>query len=131
MLRLFAIALVLAPLGGCAHQTPAERAAEAAERQRCGSLEIYPSGVTPPRPYRVLGPVSADYDGIPSHRDQMLRERACGLGADAVMDVRESNPLAETQSIGGAQASAQSEADGTAIRFTDTTPPTPPAPPPP
>ena len=73
----------------------------------------------------MLGPVSADYDGIPSHRDQTLRDRACELGADAVMDVRESNPLATTQSVGASAATAQSEADGTAIVFTDAVAPAP------
>ncbi|HEY7954183.1 MAG TPA: hypothetical protein VII38_02785 [Polyangia bacterium] len=125
MRLLFAVlTLVAVGLAGCAHQSPEARAAEQARRQKCGAIEIYPNGVTPPRPFRVLGPVSADYDGIPSHRDQTLRDRACELGADAVMDVRESNPLA-SQSIGGNEAAAQSEADGTAIAFTDTAAPAP------
>ena len=75
-------------VGGCAHQTPEQRAAERERRDRCARVELYPMGVTPPRPYRVLGPVSAWNEANQARREQVLQEDACALGADAVIDVK-------------------------------------------
>src|SRR2546426_867718 len=99
----------LLELSGCAHQDPQARADEQRRLQRCASIEVYPLGVTPPRPYRILGPVSGSSDGIPAHRDRTLQERACALGADAVMDVSERALLDNV------------EAGGTAVAYTDGT----------
>jgi hypothetical protein len=75
-------------VGGCAHQTPEQRAAEQQRREKCARVEIYPMGVTPPRPYRALGPV-ASYDGAdPALRERKLQQQACDIGADAVIDVK-------------------------------------------
>jgi hypothetical protein len=124
--RILLFALCIA---GCA-RTPAEQAARDAERQKrahCGALEVYPMGVTPPRPYRVLGPVQVSANRNPSSRDRALRDSACGLGADAVMDVSEQVGLGTAQgATGGLMAAADESitATGTAIAFTDVvTPP--------
>jgi hypothetical protein len=81
--------LVAALAAGCAHSTPEQREAEAQRERKCASIEIYPPGVTPPRHYKVLGPVGVETDNIAAHRDSALRDRACQLGADAVIDVQE------------------------------------------
>ena len=75
-------------VGGCAHQTPEQRAAEQQRRERCARVEIYPMGVNPPRQYRVLGPVAAYDDPNPSLRERKLQQQACDIGADAVVDVK-------------------------------------------
>jgi hypothetical protein len=113
--------LGLFELSGCAHQDPQARAAEQRRLQRCASIEVYPLGVTPPRPYRILGPVSVSSDGIPAHRDRTLQDRACALGADAVMDVSERALLDSAEVGGNSQAGANVEAGGTAVAYTDGT----------
>lgn len=120
--------LPLLLLSACA-RTPAQQAAREAERQklaRCGAIEVYPMGVTPPRPYRVVGPVQVTSERNPSSRDRALRSQACGVGADAIIDVRESSTVS-AQYVPGSLASPDDtmEATGTAIVYTDVPPPAP------
>jgi hypothetical protein len=115
--------LLVCWLAGCATATPAAREAERAQLQRCAAIEIYPFGVSPPRPYRVLGPLEVSTDGNPAHRDHRLQERACQLGADAVIDVRDESPagVQPMHSSGGGEE--RMSASGTAVAFTDGAPP--------
>ena len=104
----------------CAHQDPAARAAEQARLQRCASIEIFPLGVRPPRPYRILGPLAVTFDGISSHRDRTLQNRACDLGADAVMDVSERTPLTVDRHFATPEmVELAVELSGTAVAYTD------------
>jgi hypothetical protein len=109
----------LLEVSGCAHQDPEARAAEQRRQQRCASIEVYPLGVAPPRPYRILGPVSVSSDGIPAHRDRTLQDRACALGADAIMDVSEHALLDNSEAGANMQAGGSIEAAGTAVAYTD------------
>src|SRR3954454_13948102 len=88
MKRLIFASLLLV---GCAHTTPEEQARLA----RCARVEVYPMGVTPPRPYRVLGPVNSTDDN-PAGRSRALRDQACAMGGDAVMDVTEQQTVVNT-----------------------------------
>ena len=116
---------------GCAHSTPEERAAEQLRLQRCFTIDLIPEGVIPPRPYRVLGIVRVDSDGNPAHRDRTLQERACQLSADAVMDVRDERlPIDNEFRLPARNQEQLVTSTGTAIAYTDVTPPPPPAPPP-
>jgi hypothetical protein len=84
MKSLVVVALAVA---GCA-ASPEVRRAEEARRIRCASIEIFPMSIAPPRPYRVLGPVVVDVNS----RDDGLRNRACQLDADAIVDYRREVP---------------------------------------
>jgi len=100
-------------VGGCAHQTPEQREAERQKRERCARVEIYPMGVTPPRAYRVLGPVSTWNEVNPALRERKLQQQACDLGADAVIDVKTELRIDET--AGG--ASGNEDTAGTAVAY--------------
>ena len=110
-------ALLVLVAASCAHQTPEQRAAEAAHEQRCAAIEIYPPGMSPARPYQVLGPVGANTEVI-SMRDRALRDSACALGADAVIDVHEQS--AQSQDPYAASANRSVEVSGTAVSWSDT-----------
>jgi hypothetical protein len=102
----------------CASTTPAQREAERARLERCAQVELYPMGVSPPRPYRVLGPVSVT-DGTTGRRRD-LQNQACALGADAVIDVVEQTALAEGSVAPNAYGRQPTlTTGGTAIAFTD------------
>ncbi|HZS37018.1 MAG TPA: hypothetical protein VFF06_09330 [Polyangia bacterium] len=111
--------------GGCARTPEALRAREAerARRARCYTVELYQFGLTPPRRYRVLGPVAVDADPIAARRDRALQEQACALGADAVVDIRE-----DAAPLGGATEVQLQTVSGTAVAFVVDEPT--PAPPP-
>jgi hypothetical protein len=96
-------------VGGCAHQTPEQRAAEQQRREKCARVEIYPAGITPPRPFRVLGPVAAYDDANPTLRERKLQQQACDIGADAVIDVK--------PEMGGQEGTA-----GMAVAYIDQSP---------
>lgn len=71
-------------------QATAQAIAEAeAQRERCANIEVFPVGQAPPRPFRVIGPVSADWSFSTEARQRTLRSEACALGADAVVSARE------------------------------------------
>jgi len=102
---------------GCA-TTEAQRAAREQERarmERCARVELYPSGVTPQRPFRVLGPVAANDDN-PASRSRSLQEQACRIGADAVIDVVDETPT--VQPLAGSSFQGGSSG-GTAVAYTD------------
>jgi hypothetical protein len=113
--QLLALA-ALALSAGCA-TTAAERQAEQVRQQRCAAIEIYPTGVVPSRPYRILGPVTVPTGGGPVRRDSSLRARACEIDADAVIDVRDEVPLQAQGEPYGAAREEQGSASGTAIAF--------------
>lgn len=77
--------------GGCARTPEAIRAREAerARQQRCYSIDVFEFGMTPARRYRVLGPIGLDGQFNSALRNRELQQRACQLGADAIVDVRE------------------------------------------
>jgi hypothetical protein len=106
-------------VGGCAHTTPEQAQAERAQAERCARVEIYPMGVTPPRPYRVIGPVSSEQNNAAS-RNRDLQDKACAIGADAIVDVTEQHPVPEN-GLGTAPATRDgaTTAGGLAIAFTD------------
>jgi len=126
---------VVATLAGCA-SSPEARRAEEARRIRCASIDIFPFGLAPPRPYRVLGPLSVDAGARAG--DQALRDRACSIGADAVVDYRREAPSAASSFVPPTTGtSLEPNADhlllsGTAVAYTDgpaaTTTPLPAAP---
>jgi hypothetical protein len=121
MKRVVAAAVLVAAASGCA-SSPEARRAEEAQRIRCASIEIFPSGISPGRPYRVLGPISVDASTRAG--DQGLRDRACGLGADAVVDYRREVPSITAAAPGstyGDPAGDRVVLSGTAIAFTDGT----------
>jgi hypothetical protein len=74
-------------LVGCAHTQ--QRDAEIAAAKKCAAIQIFPAGMSPNLPYRVIGPVSVAHDDIQAHREQALQESACQLEADAVIEVND------------------------------------------
>jgi hypothetical protein len=88
---------VIAVLGlvfvtGCA-ATPEEIAAHdakyalKAQREYCQqSIEVFPPGMQPQRPFRVLGPVEAHWNLTAEGRFKTMRRKACDMGAHAIMD---------------------------------------------
>jgi hypothetical protein len=74
---------------GCAHTSPEERMAEQQRLARCAAIELYPPGLQPPRPYRIIGPLTVMAASHSAARDANLRDRACSLDADAVIDIRD------------------------------------------
>lgn len=111
-------ALLVLVAAGCAHQTPEQREAELARERRCAAVEIYPPGMSPARPYRVLGPVGVSTDNLSAHRDRALRDSACALGADAVIDIHEDATAAQNPYASSANQSV--EVSGTAVSWSDT-----------
>jgi hypothetical protein len=101
-------------LAGCAHTPDAlqAREAERARRARCATVELYQFGITPPRRYRILGPVSVESDGIPAHSDRALQDRACEIGGDGVVDIREEAPP-----VGDPSLAQRPTVSGTAVAF--------------
>lgn len=117
--------LALAACAGTS-QDPAARDADRQRLVRCGAIEVYPSGLQPTRPYRVLGPVQVASERIVSSRDRALRDRACALGADAIIDVAEEPRSHQPQvPTSGALISDELVASGTAVAFTDVSAPAP------
>jgi hypothetical protein len=58
------------------------------KRQRiaaCGTLEVYPAGVQPQRPFRVIGPVDAKFDITSDGAFRTLQKKACAMNADGVV----------------------------------------------
>lgn len=116
------VGLGLAPVGlglalaACA-SSPEARRTEEARRARCAAIELVPAGVVPSRPYQVLGPVSAG--GGPRMGDEALRDTACRLGADAVINVQEDSPAEYAPSGPGALFDERRQVSGTAVVYTD------------
>jgi hypothetical protein len=111
------VPVVTLTLAACA-SSPEARRAEEAQRIRCASIDIFPMGVSPGRPYRVLGPLSVD--GGARSGEQALRDRACSIGADAVVDYRREAPIG-TPSPGqfGDAPADHTLLTGTAVAYTD------------
>jgi hypothetical protein len=87
---------------GCAsrYDDPEWRAARAERRMAAhearmaqadcqARLEVYPPGMRPQRPYRVLGPVDGTWGFTIEARFQRMRKKACELGAQAIIDADE------------------------------------------
>jgi len=91
------------------------------QRARCGAVELYPFGITPPKRYRIVGPVAVESDGIPTHSDRALQERACEIGADGVIDIREEQPPPGDPSL-----AQHATVSGTAVAFIVDAPVAPP-----
>jgi len=110
---LLALGVAVVALGCVTHGVKDEQL----DRRRCGLIEVFPAGVGPSRPYRVLGPVSTD-DNNP---EQALRESACRLGADAIVDFRREVGVSQAQSVGGTSSAIESRvpSSGTAVAYTD------------
>jgi hypothetical protein len=125
MKRCIALASFLA-LIGCAHVTPEEAKAERDRAMRCARVEVYPMGITPPRPYRVLGLVSSTRESSTS-RTHDLQEKACAIGADAVVDMTEQQVVQDPTAAGttGSTTGSGATAGGTAVAFTDSPTATP------
>src|SRR5689334_13397108 len=80
---------------GASPDDPVERAekerriaAAVAKQQRAialaqceATLEIYPPGMQPTRPFRVIGPVEGNWGFTAESRFQRMRKKACELGA--------------------------------------------------
>jgi hypothetical protein len=144
MKRLWCAALLVAGsvvwIAGCSHSPEAIRARqqERARIARCYSIEVYEFGMQPPRRYRVLGVIGVDGQDNPALRTRELQQRACQLGADAIMDVRESvngHEFGETQVVmpGGGSGPLAPLRSVTAVAIAyldpvDATPATPSAP---
>jgi len=111
-----AIAL-LAVAVGCATQGAGMAKDQPLDRRRCSMVEVFPAGLRPSRPYRVLGPVSTDENNA----EQALRESACRIGADAVIDFARETGISQSQSVGGSSAAIEARvpSSGTAIAYTD------------
>jgi hypothetical protein len=92
-------AFLVSACGGVSDD-PVERAA-ARQRQiahyqarealnECAShLAIFPPGMPPSQPYRVLGPVEGPFGFTVEARFQAMRKSACELGANAIIDAGE------------------------------------------
>ncbi len=52
-------------------------------------LEVYPPGMRPQRPFRVLGPVDGAWGFTVEARFERMRRKACELGAQAIIDADE------------------------------------------
>jgi hypothetical protein len=112
------LAFVTIAVAGCAHNSPEQREAELARERRCAAIEIYPPGMAPARQYRVLGPVGVSTDSNAAHRDRALRDSACSMGADAVIDIHEQTTGAATNPYAtGAEQSV--DVSGTAVSWSD------------
>ena len=95
-------ALVLAAFGFACATT-----GSSTNDRRCNTIELYQTGLSPSRPYRVLGPVSGD-------DERALREQACQIGGQAIIDLRrEAPPIATTT------GEPRGTVSGTAVMFTD------------
>ncbi|MBS2018619.1 MAG: hypothetical protein JST00_37480 [Deltaproteobacteria bacterium] len=93
-----------AGLTGACSDDPIARA-EAAQRRteirqaklraaQCeSSIEIYPPGMRPNRPFRVLGPVDGTWGFTVESRFQRMRRKACEMGATALLDAEERNDV--------------------------------------
>jgi hypothetical protein len=51
----------------------------------CDAVEVLPAGVQPTRPFRVIGPVEANWNVTAGGRYHTLQQHACKMGADAVI----------------------------------------------
>jgi len=114
--RAAVVAALVLVAAGCA-ASPEARRTEEARRARCAAIEIVPAGVVPSRPYQVLGPVTADGGARIGH--EALRESACRLGADAVIQVRQESPAEYSPSGPGAMFEERAQVSGTAVVWTD------------
>ena len=76
---------------------------------RCNTIELYQSGLSPSRPYRVLGPVSGD-------DERAVRDQACQIGGQAIIDLRREAAAVPNAVGSGEQRGSYS---GTAVIFTD------------
>ena len=128
--------VALAAPAGCSHSPEAMRARqiESARVARCYSITVYEFGLQPPRRYRVLGPIGIDREDNPALRIRELQQRACELGADAVVDVRETEPLDAVDKnvpvyLGSGPSGAYRSVTAMAVAWLDPDP-SPPAPPP-
>jgi hypothetical protein len=87
--------LVAATASGCgaSAQTLAARDAKRqrklAVEQCAATLEVYPPGMRPTRPFRVLGPVEGEWGFTAGSRFERMRKNACELGAQAIIDASE------------------------------------------
>jgi hypothetical protein len=116
--------LLLAAAPGCAPRAARPDGDPAKdERARCSALEVYPLGVRPSRPYRSLGVVQATRFRTSVERDDALRQEACTLGADAVIDVEERGGSATAFGASGEAPGSDAVASGTAVKFLAEAPP--------
>jgi hypothetical protein len=106
-MRLSALAALTALAIACA-TTGSPNSNERRDQARCQTIELYQTGLSPSRPYRVLGPVSGD-------DERAVREQACQIGGQAIIDLRRETPSVSA-TVGGEQHATVS---GSAIVFTD------------
>ena len=119
------------PLILVACTTPEQRAQQALMYARCQSMEVFPDGARPDRPYHVVGAVQAQIEQITAIPFQVLKAQACAFGADAVIDVRElsslgANTLEEARPGILLLNRAPRLFTGVAIRYDETQPTQPP-----
>jgi hypothetical protein len=102
---------------------------------RCSPIGLLSEGTALSRSYRVLARVSSPSQGAPADRHHALALRACELGADAVVEVRD-ELLANGNGFGSVQSARVWPDDdagnvistGLAVVFTDHLPPPAPSP---
>jgi hypothetical protein len=116
--RLVALLFVVAAVG-CASSPEARRQAEA-RRARCAAIELIPVGTVPTRPYQVIRDITADAGARLGN--EALREDACRIGADAVINVRANSPTSYAPSGPSAMFDDRAQVSGTAIVYTDAPP---------
>jgi hypothetical protein len=99
-------------------QAPEARAVlerEAACAQSPGRLEVFTGSATPSRPYKVIAPVAA-----PRSADlAALKQRACALGAHAVIVTTVHALPTDAKQIEGAAMTGEPVSVGEAVVYTD------------
>jgi hypothetical protein len=111
--------LLCLALVGCAHQQPQSQQ----QPTRCtGAVEVFPNGMTPRRPYRVIGPLQTRViDNQTTAAEQVLVRDACQMGADAII-VDPQDLFAQANSDPGAlggRLQNTSYLAATAVAYTD------------
>jgi len=111
-------------LAGCAHTPEAvvaqnqQRNAELSKARRCAAIEIYPNGMSPGRAYHVLGPVGVSADDNEASRTRALRDSACQLGADAIVEIHDFSTSRQIM-IGGELPARTVDVTGLAVAWAE------------
>lgn len=127
--HLLAFVLLAAATSACRPKT-----AESARRDYCetgwSSVQLFPPGTEPSRPYAIVSAVDAIILPTPARRARKMQFKACMLHADAVLDRSEPTVHYEEKEVIGpfgtvtttrnrTESSTWTPGSGYAIRWTD------------
>lgn len=82
------LAFLFAACGGSHYRAGAPEI-DCTEPAIYSQIEVYPPGMAPQRPYRVIGAVEANWDVSSGGRLRTLQVHACEMGAHAVVAAQE------------------------------------------